>query len=290
MMNEIDKTSPHYKGDYSDIYAVERRYPNGGTDGDFVVIEGWAHYWNSDRGTWCVNEKRDSYWDELITNIASAVSKIRGATYMGVAEPNTMPDKTEGAKMFYFAKIAGKYPNFGEDMLLPGGINVLYTDGDKWKNYNLIRLEQSLGTDENSVMSQKAVTDEINRIAALISDAPFILYIESSNGIIFSSSMISKTDANGNYLPFTTLSAKAYYHNQNVTGNIFNVKWTRKTNYPEEDDVWNKAHSNVTNDIPLTLLDLGGDKYNVSNVYFKCEAEFNNESSVIQKASRIINL
>lgn len=144
--------------------------------------------------------------------------------------------------------------------------------------------------DESSVMSQKAVTDEINRIAALISDAPFVLYIESSNGIIFSSSMIGKTDNEGNYLPFTTLSVKAYYHNQDVTGSIFNVKWTRKTDYPEEDEVWNKVHSNVVNDIPITLLDIGGDKYSVSKVYFKCEAEFNNEYLNIQKASRVINL
>lgn len=289
-MNGIDKTSPHYKGDYSDIYAVERKYPNGGTDGDFIVIEGWAHYWNSDRGTWCVNEKRDSYWDELITNIASAVSKIRGATYMGIAEPDTKPDATVEAKMFYFAKTAGMYPNFGEDIILSNGITILYTNGDGWKADNLLRIDQCLGNNTSSVMSQKAVTDEINRIAALISDTPFALYIESSEGQFFTSSMIAETDERGNYLPFTTLSVKAYYHNQNVTGDIFNVKWTRQTKYPSDDEIWNKAHSNAVNDIPITLLDVGGEKYSISNVFFKCEAEYNNVYSEIQKASFVIKL
>lgn len=70
-MNEIDTTSSHYKGKFNNIYEVQEKYPNGGVDGDYVDIAGWAHYWEADRGTWCVNEKRDEYWDELITQISS---------------------------------------------------------------------------------------------------------------------------------------------------------------------------------------------------------------------------
>ena len=97
MANDIDKTSPHYKGDFGSIYEVNRKFPTGGVSGDFVVIDGWAHYWNADRGTWCVNAQRDSYWDELITNsiekfksdIAILKDLIRAATGM----PQDLLDK-----------------------------------------------------------------------------------------------------------------------------------------------------------------------------------------------------
>lgn len=77
MANDIDKTSPHYKGDFGSIYEVNKKFPTGGVAGDFVVIEGWAHYWNAPRATWCVNAERDSYWDELITNISDSQKKIK---------------------------------------------------------------------------------------------------------------------------------------------------------------------------------------------------------------------
>ena len=75
MANDINKEDPHYKGEYGSIYEVNRNFPTGGVAGDFVVIEGWAHYWNADRATWCVNAERDSYWDELITNISDSQKK-----------------------------------------------------------------------------------------------------------------------------------------------------------------------------------------------------------------------
>lgn len=77
MANDIDKTSPHYKGDFGSIYEVNKKFPTGGVAGDFVVIEGWAHYWNAERASWCVNAERDSYWDELITNISDSQKKIK---------------------------------------------------------------------------------------------------------------------------------------------------------------------------------------------------------------------
>jgi uncharacterized protein YicC (UPF0701 family) len=73
----VDTTSPHYKGKYNSIYEVNQAYPNGASDGDYVDIDGWAHYWNPDRGTWSVNEKRDEYWDELLTSIISNVDTFQ---------------------------------------------------------------------------------------------------------------------------------------------------------------------------------------------------------------------
>ena len=162
MANDIDKTSPHYKGDFGSIYEVNKKFPTGGVAGDFVVIEGWAHYWNADRGTWCVNAERDSYWDELITNIIEKFKLVRGATYMGVASLDTVPTKVIGAKMYYFATVAGTYKNFG-DLVVPQGINVLYSEnGSSWVNNTLLEVAQELGVSNNMVVSQKTLNDALN--------------------------------------------------------------------------------------------------------------------------------
>ena len=155
MANDIDKTSPHYKGDFGSIYEVNKKFPTGGVAGDFVVIEGWAHYWNAPRGTWCVNAERDSYWDELITSLIEKFKLIRGATYMGVASLDTVPAKVIGAKMYYFATVAGTYKNF-DNLVVPQGINVLYSEnGSSWVNTTLLEVAQQLGKSEDKVMSQK---------------------------------------------------------------------------------------------------------------------------------------
>lgn len=162
MANDIDKTSPQYKGDFGSIYEVNRKFPTGGVSGDFVVIDGWAHYWNADRGTWCVNAKRDSYWDELITNIIEKFKLVRGATYMGVASLDTVPTKVIGANMYYFATVAGTYKNFG-DLVVPQGINVLYSEnGSSWVNNTLLEVAQELGVSNNMVVSQKTLNDALN--------------------------------------------------------------------------------------------------------------------------------
>ena len=161
MANDINKEDPHYKGEYGSIYEVNRKYPTGGVAGDFVVIDGWAHYWNADRGTWCVNAKRDSYWDELITNIIEKFKLVKCATYMGVASLDTVPTKVIDAKMYYFATIAGTYKNF-DNLVLPQGINVLYSEnGSSWVNTTLLEVAQELGVSTNKVVSQKTLNDAL---------------------------------------------------------------------------------------------------------------------------------
>lgn len=164
MANDIDKTSPHYKGEFGSIYEVNQKFPSGGVEGDYVAIDGWAHYWNADRGSWCVNAQRDSYWDELITNIIEHFKTIKGATYMGVATADSVPDSS-AAKMFYFALQGGKYANFGNQDVAQG-INVLLTeDGKSWTVQSLISVAQELGASTTMLVSQKAITDAINRKA-----------------------------------------------------------------------------------------------------------------------------
>lgn len=161
MANDINKEDPHYKGEYGSIYDVNRNFPTGGVAGDFVVIDGWAHYWNADRGTWCVNAKRDSYWDELITNIIEKFKLVRCATYMGVANLDTVPAKAIDAKMYYFATVAGTYKNF-DNLVVPQGINVLYSEnGSSWVNTTLLEVAQELGVSTNKVVSQKTLNDAL---------------------------------------------------------------------------------------------------------------------------------
>ena len=161
MANDINKEDPHYKGEYGSIYEVNRKFPTGGVAGDFVVIDGWSHYWNADRGTWCVNAKRDSYWDELITNIIEKFKLVRCATYMGVANLDTVPTKVIDAKMYYFATVAGTYKNF-DNLVVPQGINVLYSEnGSSWVNTTLLEVAQELGVSTNKVVSQKTLNDAL---------------------------------------------------------------------------------------------------------------------------------
>ena len=161
MAIDINKEDPHYKGEYGSIYEVNRNFPTGGVAGDYVVIDGWAHYWNADRGTWCVNAKRDSYWDELITNIIEKFKLVRCATYMGVANLDTVPTKVIDAKMYYFATVAGTYKNF-DNLVVPQGINVLYSEnGSSWVNTTLLEVAQELGVSTNKVVSQKTLNDAL---------------------------------------------------------------------------------------------------------------------------------
>lgn len=161
MAIDINKEDPHYKGEYGSIYEVNRKFPTGGVAGDFVVIEGWAHYWNASRGTWCVNAERDSYWDELITNIIEKFKLVKCATYMGVANLETVPAKDIDAKMYYFATVAGTYKNFG-NLVVPQGINVLYSEnGSSWVNTTLLEVAQELGVSTNKVVSQKTLNDAL---------------------------------------------------------------------------------------------------------------------------------
>lgn len=161
MAIDINKEDPHYKGEYGSIYEVNRNFPTGGVAGDFVVIDGWAHYWNADRGTWCVNSERDSYWDELITNIIEKFKLVKCATYMGVANLDTVPTKVIDAKMYYFATVAGTYKNF-DNLVVPQGINVLYSEnGSSWVNTTLLEVAQELGVSTNKVVSQKTLNDAL---------------------------------------------------------------------------------------------------------------------------------
>lgn len=157
---------------------------------------------------------------------------------------------------------------------------------DKFSKSDIV---QNTGESTDKVMSQKAVTDQLKAIMDIMNLNSFALQMYSANGWNFSYSMVTKTDTEGNYLPFTTLSVKAFYYNTDVTDKIYKVVWTRETSYTKDDEVWNLKHKDMTNDIPITYEDLGGDNYEIGDVVFKCEAQYTVDGTSYQ-SSRTVNL
>ena len=152
MANDIDKTSPHYKGDFGSIYEVNKKFPTGGVAGDFVVIEGWAHYWNADRATWCVNAERDSYWDELITNISDSQKKIKEELGKK-ADSATVDAELVKVRASISAEIQDRKDAIAAEAKAR---NDAIAAEAKARKESIV---QELGEAENKVISQKVVTE-----------------------------------------------------------------------------------------------------------------------------------
>lgn len=139
--SDIDINSPHYKGEFGSIYEVNRKFPTGGVAGDFVVIEGWAHYWNADRATWCVNAERDSYWDELVTNISDSQKEIK-AELGKKADSATVDAELVKVRASISAEIQDRKDAIAAEA--------------KARKESIV---QELGKAEDKVISQKVVTE-----------------------------------------------------------------------------------------------------------------------------------
>lgn len=98
------------------------------------------------------------------------ISRFSGATYAGVATPETAPG-TPLLKVFYLTTTAGEYANFGNLTVESGKLTVLLFNGSTWEKQVLdlptsgggstVNVVQATGTSTTDVMSQKAVTDEL---------------------------------------------------------------------------------------------------------------------------------
>lgn len=148
----IDITSPHYKGEFGSIYEVNRKFPTGGVAGDFVVIEGWAHYWNADRATWCVNAERDSYWDELVTNISDSQKEIK-AELGKKADSATIDAELVKVRASISAEIQDRKDAIAAEAKARNDAIAAEAQARKES------IVQELGEAENKVISQKVVTE-----------------------------------------------------------------------------------------------------------------------------------
>lgn len=140
---------------------------------------------------------------------------------------------------------------------------------------------QSIGVAKDKVMSQKAVTDELesihettDSIISVMVKKGFNIELSSSAGWYFTLRSIMQSSSDGTFLPFTTLSIVALWYAQEVTGKIYNVTWTRDSGNKEADEAWNKVHANNKLELPITYDDLGGNAYVMGKVNFTCTAEY----------------
>ena len=101
----------------------------------------------------------------------------------------------------------------------------------------------------------------------------FTLEMLSSKYWSFRLSDLMATNADGSWKVFTTLSVVGRLYNQDVTGSMTNVVWTRETNNPTADNKWALSHANSGLSVDLTYEDLGGTAFQVGSVVFRCEAQ-----------------
>lgn len=111
------------------------------------------------------------------------ISRFSGATYAGVATPEINPG-TPLLKVFYLTTTAGEYANFGNLTVESGKLTVLLYNGSAWEKQALdlpasgggptVNVVQATGTSTTNVMSQKAVTRELNALDVLINGSPEI--------------------------------------------------------------------------------------------------------------------
>lgn len=101
----------------------------------------------------------------------------------------------------------------------------------------------------------------------------FTLEMLSSKLWNFRLNDLMATDADGSWKVFTTLSVVGRLYNQDVTGSMVNVVWTRDSGNPTADNKWALSHANCGLSVDLTYEDLGGAAFKIGSVTFRCDAE-----------------
>lgn len=152
----MDKNSLHFRGTYRNVYEVNRAYPNGGVDGDYVDINGWQHWWNPDRGTWCVNENRDSYWDEVLSTVQNLLfSKAC------VSESDFPLNPTDEEKRFgYF---------YNGELYLWTGTNGTVRNG-QYRSFGVVQGERGVGVSSIAQTSTSNVDGGKNEITVTLTN------------------------------------------------------------------------------------------------------------------------
>lgn len=152
----MDKNSLHFRGTYRNVYEVNRAYPNGGVDGDYVDINGWQHWWNPDRGTWCVNENRDSYWDEVLSTVQNLLfSKAC------VSESDFPLNPTDEEKRFgYF---------YNGELYLWTGMNGTVRNG-QYRSFGVVQGERGVGVSSIAQTSTSNVDGGKNEITVTLTN------------------------------------------------------------------------------------------------------------------------
>ena len=113
----------------------------------------------------------DSDGNAYRANVSDFATLLGGAAYAGVATPVMTPSVGK-QKVFYLTTQEGTYTNFGNLAAESGKLTVLLYNGSTWEKQVLdlpasggstVNVVQATGTSTTDVMSQKAVTDELDK-------------------------------------------------------------------------------------------------------------------------------
>ena len=115
---------------------------------------------------------QDTYIDVLLATANEL--KTAGYIYKGVATPSTNPG-TPTERVAYLASEPGTYTNFGGIVITSGLYSLTYAGGT-WTGTQMqagsdIEVVQETGQSTTAVMSQKAVTDELDTLSASLQEA-----------------------------------------------------------------------------------------------------------------------
>ena len=118
---------------------------------------------------------QDTHIDALLATANEL--KTAGYIYKGVATPSTNPG-TPTERVAYLASEPGTYTNFGGIVITSGLYSLTYAGGT-WTGTQMqagsdIEVVQTTGNSTTDVMSQKAVTDEVNGIKESLVDWQYI--------------------------------------------------------------------------------------------------------------------
>jgi hypothetical protein len=121
-----------------------------------VDINGWQHWWNPDRGTWCVNENRDSYWDEVLSTVQNLLfSKAC------VSESDFPLNPTDEEKRFgYF---------YNGELYLWTGTNGTVRNG-QYRSFGVVQGERGVGVSSIAQTSTSNVDGGKNEITVTLTN------------------------------------------------------------------------------------------------------------------------
>lgn len=127
-MSEIDNNvmplaeDPHNLGEFDNVYQAMRRYPNGGTEDDYIYILGVKHFWNANRQSWGILKDKE---DNLVQMVEDFIMLFynKGYSFAGIAHPDTEPSEYDG--VFYIAAENGTYVNFGNNIKVENEVAII---------------------------------------------------------------------------------------------------------------------------------------------------------------------
>ena len=183
---------------------------------------------------------QDTYIDALLATANEL--KSNGYIFKGVATPTTNPGTTT-EKIAYIASESGTYTNFGN--LAVTGLSVLTFNGTAWSATSLninLDIVQTTGQSTTSVMSQKAVTDEIDNI------------IQGENAINVSSLPVGNGYPNSRGRCWVVDSVTREHYILEKYPEYKKLKFTANSSWAAS-IVFLKSYTTPTNNAPLPLCD-----------------------------------